>query len=157
MHEQWRYHRFGIIKMVSMWTISSYELNLCYINPLTSFWHGGLRMCLVFEFDVTILTEIIVMLKYQVTLYTATALTHWGCVMHICISKLTIIGSDNGLSPAGIYTKFSGRLSEEPFPWLTQKFPCILIFKTGQPGCQLNLSEGQIRLELGWIWRADDP
>ena len=26
-------------------------------------------------------------------------LTHWGWVMHICISKLTIIGSDNGLSP----------------------------------------------------------
>ena len=27
------------------------------------------------------------------------ALTHWGRVMHICASKLTIIGSDNGLSP----------------------------------------------------------
>ena len=26
-------------------------------------------------------------------------LTHWGRVMHICIGKLTIIGSDNGLSP----------------------------------------------------------
>ena len=26
-------------------------------------------------------------------------LTHWGRVMHICGSKLTIIGSDNGLSP----------------------------------------------------------
>ena len=26
-------------------------------------------------------------------------LTHWGWVMHICISKLTIIGSDIGLSP----------------------------------------------------------
>ena len=26
-------------------------------------------------------------------------LTHWGQVMHICISKLTIVGSDNGLSP----------------------------------------------------------
>ena len=26
-------------------------------------------------------------------------LTHWGRVMHICISKLTIIGSDNGLLP----------------------------------------------------------
>ena len=25
--------------------------------------------------------------------------THWGQVMHICISKQTIIGSDNGLSP----------------------------------------------------------
>ena len=27
------------------------------------------------------------------------ALTHWGQVAHICVSKLTIIGSDNGLSP----------------------------------------------------------
>ena len=27
------------------------------------------------------------------------ALTHWGRVTHICVSKLTIIGSDNGLSP----------------------------------------------------------
>ena len=26
-------------------------------------------------------------------------LTHWGRVVHMCISKLTIIGSDNGLSP----------------------------------------------------------
>ena len=49
---------------------------------------------------------------------------------------------------SGVYTKFSGRLSEEPFPWLIQKFLCILIFKIGQPGCQLNLSEGQIRLDL---------
>ena len=26
-------------------------------------------------------------------------LTHWGPVTHICVGKLTIIGSDNGLSP----------------------------------------------------------
>ena len=26
-------------------------------------------------------------------------LTHWGRVTHICVSKLTIIGSDNGLPP----------------------------------------------------------
>ena len=26
-------------------------------------------------------------------------LTHWGRETHICVSKLTIIGSDNGLSP----------------------------------------------------------
>ena len=36
-------------------------------------------------------------------------LTHWGRVTHICVSKLTIIGSDNGLSPdrrqAIIWTK----------------------------------------------------
>ena len=27
------------------------------------------------------------------------ALPHWGWVMHICVGKLAIIGSDNGLSP----------------------------------------------------------
>ena len=26
-------------------------------------------------------------------------LTHWGSVTHICVGKLPIIGSDNGLSP----------------------------------------------------------
>ena len=25
--------------------------------------------------------------------------SHWGRVTHICVGKLTIIGSDNGLSP----------------------------------------------------------
>ena len=28
-----------------------------------------------------------------------TNLTHWGRATHICINKLTIIGTDNGLSP----------------------------------------------------------
>ena len=26
-------------------------------------------------------------------------LTHWGRVTHVCVSKLSILGSDNGLSP----------------------------------------------------------
>ena len=30
---------------------------------------------------------------------TANILTHWGLVTYICISKLIIIGSDNGLLP----------------------------------------------------------
>ena len=29
-----------------------------------------------------------------------TPLTHWGRVTHICVGKLSIIGSDNGLSPS---------------------------------------------------------
>ena len=32
-------------------------------------------------------------------------LTHWGRVTYICVSKLTIIGSDNGLSPGVRFTK----------------------------------------------------
>ena len=33
------------------------------------------------------------------TLVQILLLTHWGRVTHICVSELTIIGSDNGLSP----------------------------------------------------------
>ena len=52
------------------------------------------------------------------------ALTHWGRVTHICVSKLTTIGSDNGLSPgrrqaiiwsnAGIIVKLNRR---NKFQW----------------------------------------
>ena len=38
-------------------------------------------------------------LEYLITQQKANWLTHWGRVTHICVSKLTIIGSDNGLSP----------------------------------------------------------
>ena len=37
--------------------------------------------------------------SYQWEKFCGAWLTHWGQVAHICISKLTIIGSDNGLSP----------------------------------------------------------
>ena len=54
-------------------------------------------------------------------------LTHWGRVTHICVGKLTIIGSDNGLSPgrrkATIWTN-AGILLIEP---LGTKFSEILI------------------------------
>ena len=46
------------------------------------------------------------------------ALTHWGWTTHMCVSKLTIIGSDNGLSPgrwqAMIWTN-AGILWIDPF------------------------------------------
>ena len=35
----------------------------------------------------------------QMTFWNAFSLTHWGRVTHICVSKLSNIGSDNGLSP----------------------------------------------------------
>ena len=38
------------------------------------------------------------MLPYSIT-GPHNELTHWGRVTHICVGKLTIIGSDNGLSP----------------------------------------------------------
>ena len=43
-----------------------------------------------------------VMSKFRYCINTGVAfdgLTHWGRVTHICVGKLTIIGSNNGLSP----------------------------------------------------------
>ena len=37
--------------------------------------------------------------QYASISYTHYYLTHWGRVTHICVRKLTVIGSDNGLSP----------------------------------------------------------
>ena len=36
---------------------------------------------------------------YDVTVMKFNSVTHWGRVTHLCVSKLTITGSDNGLSP----------------------------------------------------------
>ena len=35
----------------------------------------------------------------KVTIFRKRHLTHWGQEMHICVGNLTIIGSNNGLSP----------------------------------------------------------
>ena len=42
-----------------------------------------------------------IMLKLMIflSLQNKISLTHWDRVTHICVSKITIIGSDNGLSP----------------------------------------------------------
>ena len=37
--------------------------------------------------------------RFHLNLPGANVLTHWGRVTHICVRNLTIIGSDNGLSP----------------------------------------------------------
>ena len=39
------------------------------------------------------------LLQHNNFIYMYCCLTHWGRVTYICIGKLTIIGSDNGLTP----------------------------------------------------------
>ena len=39
----------------------------------------------------------VIVIKYRIKPHLS--LTHWGRVTHICVSRLTFIGSDNGLSP----------------------------------------------------------
>ena len=41
----------------------------------------------------------VILIRYCIGLERDKCLTHWGRVTHICVGKITIIGSDNGLSP----------------------------------------------------------
>ena len=98
-----------------------------------------------------------------------TRLTHWGRVTHICVGKLTIIGSDNGLSPDrrqaiiwtndGIFligplgTNFSEILietnifiQENAFESVVRKTAAIL----SRPQC-VNKSIYRIMCGLSWI------
>ena len=65
-----------------------------YIPPLLQKIHKTYTLYCWFGFEcnVSLLMKIIIIMSENV-------LTHWGRVTHICVSKLTIIGSDNGLSP----------------------------------------------------------
>ena len=78
------------------------------------------------------------------------ALTHWGRVTHKCVSKLTIIGSDNGLSPgrhqAIIWTN-TGILLIGPlgtnnseiviviYTFSFEKIDLKMLFGKGRPSC----------------------
>ena len=91
------------------------------------------------------------------------SLTHWGRVTHICISKLTIIGSDNGLSPerrhaiiwtnAGLLligpigTNFSEILIEIPaFSFKEMHLNCVMAVILSRPQCVKQ-----------WGWEVGDP
>ena len=42
---------------------------------------------------------VVVSFRYTYGHICLSILTHWGRVTHICVGKLTTIGTDNGLSP----------------------------------------------------------
>ena len=63
------------------------------------FSHGssdGEKKTILFQAAKEFLEDIIIQDISSISSY---YLTHWGRVTYICVSKLTIIGSDNGLSP----------------------------------------------------------
>ena len=65
--------------------------NCNFIKPLE--WYVSLRNVNTYPYNLTVtLFTSYVMCK-------SSSLTHWGRVTHICVGKLTIIDSDNGLSP----------------------------------------------------------
>ena len=61
--------------------LSSHSRNILYIHAMSLIWSRCFGNCAHTLDSPSLL------------------LTHWGRVMHICLSNLTIIGSDNGLSP----------------------------------------------------------
>ena len=76
-----------------------YDARYCPIQLLTnkskSEWNHPVD---VYQTDSIVMTHNIWSLHAHTWVMHA-PLTHWGRVTHICVSKLTIIGSDNGLSP----------------------------------------------------------
>ena len=73
------------------YTIACY-IEMCYNGTRLSLIH---YQCCVHKKD-SILAWIWTALMVR---QRASILTHWGRVTHICVGKLTIIGSDNSLSP----------------------------------------------------------
>ena len=61
------------------------------IRPLTH-WGRVTHICVKMSFKIP-------SAQFQLFYPERKVLTHWGQVTHICVGKITIIGSDNGLSP----------------------------------------------------------
>ena len=95
---KWRPFWFRI-RLVA-WSFSSHYLNQFWnvVNlPLNkNLWNLVRNSCILIQgnaFDLKMSG------KRQQFCLGLNVLTHWGRVTHICVSKLTVIGSDNGLSP----------------------------------------------------------
>ena len=87
-------------------------------------------------------------------------LTHWGRVKHICVSKLTIIGPDNGLSPGRRQTITWSKADILLFGPLETNFSQILSeiytfsFKkmSSSKWCQLCLGLKVLICKIGFLW-----
>ena len=70
--------------------IQSHKIWICYWTPTLRFKPDAINILVTQTFLYLCSGGIIILFV---------KLTHWGRVMHIYISKLTIFGSDNGMSP----------------------------------------------------------
>ena len=83
--------------MACSWGLSSYEIALMWMPQNTFDNESRLVQSMAWCCQAT--SHYFITRPQQVN-----TLTHWGRMTHICISKLTIIGSDNGLSPGRCHT-----------------------------------------------------
>ena len=82
------------------------EPSWCHMAPLghSKLTHWGRdKMAAISQTTLSIAFSWLKMLEFRLnfhwSLFLRVQLTHWGWVTHICVSKLIITGSDNGLSP----------------------------------------------------------
>ena len=80
----WHFHKIHLMKLINsnIWYEPDPDFVFVYLEPRNPPRRGIKCFCLFMS---------IWMLDPD--------LCHWGRLMHLCVSKLTIIGSDNGLSP----------------------------------------------------------
>ena len=80
-----------------IWHYKFWSIYVKVMGWLLPWWHKHITCRLIVSW--TNFTEIWIYTKCQPFYSGLNVLTHWGWATHICVSKLTIIGSDNGLSP----------------------------------------------------------
>ena len=99
-------HLHGLLVPLTIIILSSEEQNKlqkAFSNTFSWNWHQGIidsgnHLALNWWQAITSNHDYPVQ-WYQCALPGPNVLTHWGRVTHTCVGKLTIIGSDNGLSP----------------------------------------------------------
>ena len=98
---QWNIMKFYLHTLKHL-VIQLVKLQIYTLNLTATFWHckkkshyfwTGVYMSFPMKAFMTLWWDHMQMLLPQ------NILTHWGQVTNICVGKLTIIGSDNGLSP----------------------------------------------------------
>ena len=100
------------------------------------------------------------LVPYHIFQFTATCLTHWGRVIHICLSKQTIIGSDNGLSPgqhqAIIWTNAGILLSATLGTNFSETLIAIRIFSFKKMGLKVSSAKWQSQPQcVNSLWPSD--
>ena len=71
----------------------------CIVSSPVLGWTCDIRHSLLIRFAVQMIRMTVPWGQVSSVANRPSMLTHWGRVTHICVGKLTIIGSDNGLSP----------------------------------------------------------
>ena len=94
---QWCYHNLVSREQWVKYFVIVEKARLCWNKPFYVTWECWISMgCVLIGY--LVVTAPWVAFQHGKSIPNTTS-THWGRVTHICVGNLTIIGSDNGLSP----------------------------------------------------------